>query len=406
MFQTFFLLLPVITFIRVRKIKKISKQKDALRKAQELTLNANDDEEKVKLIFESVQKEIKNWQADRDFAEQDRKSLPMNDPPIKLFKTKIGHGEEIDDLFAGLVKSLGFDVRLGLSSDRREYLYDGSNYNLLQNMRVVGFYVKLKSKWRFFSPGNPIMKFGERYWYFTGNTQILIDERLWISHKVPALTSGKNKIRRKAKFTIKENGNLEGRIKLDFIDYQAFGKRLENKDIDAEIIKNKLLSQFQSSFANVEIQNVKIEKDQVAKDMYSISFDIKITGYAVATGNRLFFQPAFFQYKNTPLFPHSNRIHPIYIENAWSEEDEITYSLPNGFVNEELISADIKDIGNISQLKVSTSVDKENNSLKYSRNFVFGQNSKTFFSKDSYDEIKRPFETFEKIDFLLISLKK
>ena len=83
--------------------------------------------------------------------------------------------------------------------------------------------------------------------------------------------------------------------------------------------------------STAEISNIRIENVEDPLKPFVHSFHMKVPGYAQRTGKRLFLQPGFFHKGVGPLFPTSERKHPIYFHFPWMEEDHVTIELPQGY---------------------------------------------------------------------------
>src|SRR5262249_52978817 len=84
--------------------------------------------------------------------------------------------------------------------------------------------------------------------------------------------------------------------------------------------------------STAELSKIVLEDAADPLKPYLISYHIRVPGYAVRTGKRLFLQPAFFQRGFAPYFSTATRKHDIYFHHPWSEKDSIRFELPEGFV--------------------------------------------------------------------------
>lgn len=117
-------------------------------------------------------------------------------------------------------------------------------------------------------------------------------------------------------------------------------------------------------------------------------------------------QPGFFKYGAKPLFTSGKRVHPIYFEFAWTEEDDIEIEIPPGYFVENLESPMPVDSNQLGSDTVKISFSEEERKIKYGRKFIFGKGGKVYFSAAGYDLLKNLFDKFYNIDSHLISLRQ
>ena len=209
-------------------LKKVSKpNKEVKQKAAELTAGISSDEEKLRKIYEFVQKDIKNLSFDRSLTEEQREDIKVKDADDAL-KNRAGSSMYIDLLFASLARAAGFNVKLVLSGNRSDNFFNPDKYPLSE----------------FYSSGLLLLSVSAT----SGNTTIR--ERLicrsadWSGMKKtrPAMIIGdggynwqitplsdykSSPAKRTGKFKLAEDGTLEGTVKIEYEGHQAIKRRRE-----------------------------------------------------------------------------------------------------------------------------------------------------------------------------------
>ncbi len=137
---------------------------------------------------------------------------------------------------------------------------------------------------------------------------------------------------------------------------------------------------------------------------FKLAYRIKVPGYAQRTGKRLFLQPAFFQRNLEAMFTTSQRQHPIYFNYPWSEDDEVTIRLPEGW---ELDMAEAPSPGKFAQVgSYDVRLGSDSGSLVYTRKLRFGENGLILFAARSYPALKNAFDFVHQQDSHTVSLKQ
>jgi hypothetical protein len=136
------------------------------------------------------------------------------------------------------------------------------------------------------------------------------------------------------------------------------------------------------------------------------TFQVKVPGYAVKTGRRLFFQPNVFEHGSQPRFTANTRKYDVYFPFPFSEDDTVSITLPKGFSLESPdMPAKIRDQQGIGSHETSTFVSSDGRQLKYTRKFSFGNGGLIRFPAGSYQAVKALFDAFNKADVHQLTLK-
>jgi len=155
------------------------------------------------------------------------------------------------------------------------------------------------------------------------------------------------------------------------------------------------------------VESFTIENAMDKDKPFTYTFKIKVPGYAVRTGKRLFFQPNIFERGSHPLYTASARKYDVYIEYPYSYQDEFSIELPEGFTLENADSPQpIKDTSGIGSHTTYLGVANNGKTLIYKRNFSFGNNGTIRFPVTAYPAVKMLFEAFNKADSHQLTLRQ
>lgn len=396
-----------LSFMYGLLLREFAKDTKAIQqKSAELTAGVDAPDEKLKRIYDFVQKSIRNTTYDRNLNDEQREKIKVRDADDVLEK-KMGNVVQVDLLFVALARAAGFETGIFLASDRSDYFFSPQKYPYAEFIRPSGIAVLVSGSWKYFEPGAPYLPYGEIFWNSDGMQALVIGTGGMAWKGIPITDNTKNPTRRTGKFKLLEDGTLEGKVKIEYLGVQATRRRREGFFSSPAKREENLISEAKENVKNAEITNVFIDNFDDASKPLTYSFDVRVPSYAQKTGKRLFLQPGFFEYGSTAAFSSSERVHPIYFPYSWAEQDGIEIELPKGYQLDSADSpGDVNDPSRIGTLQIGMGFDKATGILKYRRGFTFGSNGKIHFPRDVYPAMRDLFGAFHKADTHIITLRQ
>ncbi len=380
--------------------------KEIEQKARELTANAADDDEKLRILYDFTQKQIRNVSYDKSFTDEQRENL-KNKKASDTLKHGMGDISDINDLFASLAKAIGFDVNAMFSGNRGNNFF---NYEKDLHPRYIhrsGVAVRRGNVWKPFDPGTPYMPFGMTFWHDELISTMIAGGGGYNWIRLPLTDQSKNLSKRTGKFKLLEDGTLEGTLRVEHNGQQAIMRRSDMFQRSVSEREEIIKGSWKQSISTAEISEFSMENFNDPSKPYTYSFKVRVPNYAQKTGKRLFLQPGFFEYGRSPLFSAETRKYSIYFEFPWSEDDDIEIELPKNFEADSIESPGaVNEAKGIGALKIKIELVKEPNVLKYSRQFFFGGNGNILFAAGAYKPLKILFDAFHKADTHTVSLKQ
>ena len=229
--------------------------------------------------------------------------------------------------------------------------------------------VKVGNDWRLFSPGEYYSPYGMMGWVEEGQQALITDPKDLIWQKIPLAPSEKSQALRTGKFKLLEDGTLVGEGRWEFTGHWAESEKLRNfgdSDTEMESTLKSLIRTKISSAA--EVESFTIENANDPDKPFTYTFKIRVPGYALKTGKRLFFQPNVFERSSHPLFTASDRRYDVYISYPYSYQDDITIEFPDGYSLENADAPNpIKDAQGISSHVTTMGVIDGGKTLVYKR---------------------------------------
>lgn len=390
--------------------KKASKTKEVKTALEEAVAGATNEEDKLRKIYEFCQTKIRNLNYDTTLtAEQREDIIDDNNKLTDVIKNRIGTSLGIDIAFAHLTNLAGLETRFVIGSDRSEFfLQENSPFSRFFVERVpLAVAVNVSGKWFYCKPGNRFLPFNTLPWYYEDVPAKLAGSDVTSSVITPMKPPQDNKEKRSGKFTINEEGTLEGDLRVEIFGHQAVRQKLLNYDESKETREKDLIEAIRSSIKNAEVTNIVIDDFINSTKPFSYSLHIKVPNYGQKTGKRLIVQPGVFTFGDEPLFKTSDRTHNIYFSYPWSEDDDIEIQFPANYTIESATSPGIfSDPNKIGMLDIKIEPSKEQNSLKYNRRFYFGGEGKVLFGMGVYQPLKNLFDGFYQNSNQTITLKQ
>lgn len=388
-----------------KKAKSQTKANDEIqRKAASLIGTVSEPEAKLAQLFDFCRTQIKNIYDDASgITADDRAKLKENKSASDTLKSGKGDGDDITHLFIALATAAGFEARIALLPDRGDTFFDPrfADSYFLRSRSVA---VKVGEKWQFFDPASRFVPMGMLRWQEEGVPALVCDAKDPIFVTTELSEPAKSAKKRTATFRLVEDGTLEGDVQVESTGHFAAAFKEANDAKSTSQREEELRENIKERLSTAELSNIVLEDAADPLKPYTISYHIRVPGYAVRTGKRLFLQPAYFQRGFAPYFSTASRKHDLYFDYPWSEKDSIRFELPDGFV---LDSGDAPAgiPGDIGSYEVKMSLVNGQRILTFDRTFHFGGKSTLFLPVGGYSQLKSFFDGVHEGDNHTITLK-
>jgi transglutaminase-like putative cysteine protease len=213
----------------------------------------------------------------------------------------------------------------------------------------------------------------------------------------PKYTAIDNKQSRKARFTLSGDGMLTGEMVTRFEGTQYDNRDyLVNETFTEQVKKLKELYPVE----NLEITSLQLKQDKSLHPVTTETIKLNARDYVAQNGGRYFFNPNTASRYITPLKNVTNRNNPVYINRGYFDEDDITYTLPDGYrVTTKPLELTIdKPFG-----KYKASMLIEGNRLTYKRSLQINDGT---YSKDVYTDLVDFYQTVYEADNYTLTMEK
>jgi hypothetical protein len=363
-----------------------------------------DPESQISKIFAFCKAKIKNITFDPEQTDEQKELIKPNKSTMDTYKKLQGTSTDINELFASLATAAGFEARMVFGGDRSEKFFNiGEAHESFIHFSSIA--VRINNRWKYFDPGNPFVSYGMLAWNEESTSVLLLGYKDYVTTETPLSGPEKSQAKRTGKFTLLENGTLEGTVKVEYSGHLSQGLKLENYKESVNKREEMLKDSVKKQLSTAEISDIVIENAADPDKPFTYSYKMKVPNYGSRTGKRLFFQPGIFQSGVNPMFSSAMRKYPIFFHYPWSEQDNIEITMPAGY---ELDNPDAPEsLSDPNKIGVLKFVLAQNNGLlKFQRNFSFGGGGNILFPVEAYEPLKGMFNAFNKSDTHVITLKQ
>jgi hypothetical protein len=288
-----------------------------------------DPEKKLRKLYARAQ-QIRNltYERERTVEEQKAEHLKENSSAQDVLQRGYGTAWDVDALFVALARSTGFEASMVGISDRQERSF--TKYLLsLEQIGTRGVLVKVNGKNIVLDPGTPFCPYGMLRWQHTAATAFdFAPGGGFIATPDPDTSLA----RRTAKINVAADGSAKGEIAVEYLAQEALAHRLDALKTDEPGRRKNFEEEIQSWLPDGSVAKMVDSQGWETSDApLTARFTVDIPHFASTTGKRLV-APSFLfptPFKNT--FNSSSRIYPYSFSYPFTESDQVTLILPDGY---------------------------------------------------------------------------
>ncbi|MCR6656865.1 MAG: hypothetical protein NVV63_13885 [Opitutus sp.] len=308
--------------------------------------------------------------------------------PQKHSIEKTGYSREINELFASLARAAGFEVRLSLSASRNDVL-SIQRPNGFVFINRYGVAVKFGDAWRIYMPGVPFAPTGHLRASDEGAMIFVCDEKQNIFTTAQIAPAEATHSLRKGTFTLDEDGTLEGTVNISLTGHRAIRMREDWWGDSTEEMEESLRKNVAERLPTAELTEIEFRGTQDSTRPATISYHVRVPGYADVIGTRLAFATNYFEANAKQLFTSETRKYPIFLEFAETGTDEIELTLPEGYtLDAPTAPTPVRDPSGVISANYEMRYSAKARLISYKRSLLLGGQGITQFAAASYDVIR------------------
>jgi hypothetical protein len=334
------------------------------------TEDETSDLERLRKLYYYCQQEITNHDYSYGvYTSKELEDLTENRSAQHTFSRGHGTPENINALYGAMARALGLNAQIANGNDNRFMIF-GEGAKVGFALREPGIGVEMDGSWHFFNPGNPFLAFDSVEWWSCDSMALVGQPKKGELISVPMPRSDYSTRFRKGDFSVDELGHLKGTVTIEYSGFQnldmkeGLSSRLGDEAKEKWILQELKENQQRASGSNFSFKN----RGSSANNLL-ISFDLEIPDFADVTGKRIFLQTAVFHKGAEAIFTEDKRYSDIVFPYPWTEVDEISLKLPEGFELEEGSSPPSLNLGALGVYDAKLSIQKESNTVFYRRKF-------------------------------------
>jgi len=310
-----------------------SRPNDAIRRlAQAAVTGLTTDAEKVAALASVARTKIRRTDTDTASATAPKAKAPRNAADALGMGT--GSGDDVLTLFLALASAAGLDAHPAATISREVLLPRSLRpHAAFFPERIAA--IRSGTAWIFADPANEHSLSGAVPWYLELQRALIADARQASAADIPATPVTYSLRKRVGTFRVLDDGTLEGEARLEYFGH--WGEMLrEQEDDEAPADREKSLRELLTRrWPGAEVSDIRIENIPDPSKPYVNAFTVRIPGFAQRAGTRLILQPAVFQKGIEQTFTAAQRTTQLHFPFAFSEDDEVTITLPEGYAMQE-----------------------------------------------------------------------
>jgi transglutaminase-like putative cysteine protease len=331
----------------------------------------------------------------------DRKKARDTKNAADALKAGVGSGDDVLMLFIALAEAAQLDARIAAVASRSQIFPRSLRpHPAFTPDRIVA--VRNGTSWLFADPANQYSANGELPWRFELQRALIADPKEETVGDTPISPASYSMRKRFGTFTLLEDGTLEGEVRFEYNGHWGEVLR-EREDQEAAAAREKDFRELMTKrLPGAQLSEVRIEHIPDPTKPYTNAFKIRLPGYAQRAGNRLIVKPSIFQQGVTQIFARTERKKGLHFPFAWSEADEITIDLPDGYAPEQSLDRKGFDVG---AAKYMPRLSLTGSRLTFMRDFSL-ETGGLLYETSYYSSFRAFFEAVHNADSAPLVLRK
>jgi hypothetical protein len=285
---------------------------------------------KLHKLYDRVQNlRNRSYDEEKTWQEQQREILKGNYRIDDVLQHGYGTHLQLNLLFAGLVRALGFDANIVEVSRRDEDFFrpDSKNDSLLNYVIIE---VNVNGKLKYFDPGTIYCPFGVLRWPFTGVMALRLNKEggVWIT--TPNIDS-KDALQKRNAILKYEDSRLRGKLTVSYFNQETFKRRMETLREDEIEQKKEYENEVKGWLPQGSIVHIIALRHAIdSTHLIEFTCEIEIPSSESKAESHVLIPIVIFQSSNIASLRHENRKYAVYFDHAFSEIDEVSIELPSG----------------------------------------------------------------------------
>jgi len=366
------------------------------------TVAANDPSE-VKLRKLYVRAQLirsLSYEHRRTEKEEKQEHLSENKSVDDILEHGYARSNEINYLFVALARASGFDAHIVMVSSRNRGVFFSSLLDPGQlDAMVVA--VGLGVREVYVDPATLLCPYPLLPWMEAGAEGITLGKFGGVLVRTPSPLSDDTLFDRKARLHVDNEGILRGQLSVAFTGQAALARRLAMNQEDPAGRRKGLEDEVKDWLpAGAGIEMSSSSGWETSEEPLRVEFNVSFPNVVVKTAHRMMLPLTVLVARKRSAFQSQFRLHPVYLEYPYQENDEIAIEIPNGY-RVEALPAPVKKHSPAASYEISSV--QQNNSIVLKRHFVL---EGLFYEAGYYSMFRQFFHEVNSGDESRVVLKK
>ncbi len=255
--------------------------------------------------------------------------------------------------------------------------------------------VLVAGTWRYSMPQADVpLPFDTLPWYNRGGVALVAEDGKADFVDVPEAPASETGTTNSGKLELGADGSLGGRCTRVVTGEVASRLRKEMANDSPDSVKRRLGDALREEFKADSAEIVSVDGLDDPDKPVSFDYNLHWDDYAEATKDRIIFRPSVFHGLSNSLFSDDIRRNRIIFPYKWTDKDNLTLQLPQGYAFEAPAMPPSQP-GQVFDYEVSISVYRKSNRIAFSRMFT---NNAEALPPGSYGVVKQWFDAMAQSD--------
>jgi hypothetical protein len=365
--------LSVAHYFATQEKEHVKKTKRVQNQVADLTGSVKRDDQKAQVLHLFVSKLRREYGKFVETVQLKDVDKPASPDEVLSYREKkrVISDDDFFMLALSLYRAAGLEAKTIVVPDRLRMRFNQDRM-LLRALPEKAIGMQIDGRWYFSFPHTQLpMPFDMLPWNHEGQASLVADEHNQEFIRVPAADPELTVIKNTGALRLTEAGAIEGECQAIYTGHFAMPLRTELRNEDGAAQEKRLIRDLETNFPPCEIKIVKIEGLEEVDTPLTVTYTLKIEGYASSTKDMLVMKSAVFRSGVRSPFSASTRRFPVVMPFRWQERDEFTVEIPQGF---ELAGAFAppSDPGTIMNYVNTLAFSRSKNRLVVGRDFTSG----------------------------------
>ena len=386
-------------------LSKTKPDSEIVRLSKELIAGIDDPPGKLDKLAEYCRIRVRNLSYEPKATPSERERASKLKDAGDVLAAKMGMGWHVNLLFAALARAAGFQVFLANLPERDRIV--GRSANHLAFRSATNIAVKVENRFLFFDPATPFVENRMLRWQEEGVPATFADSaQVLPSIYTPWSKADRSRIERGAELKLSPDGAVEGEVRITYTGHPGVVHKLAWFQLSREEIQEEVKQEVTGRLPMADVADIVVENTGDAAKPLTVRYRIRVPHLADRAGGRLFLPVAFFQQGLPSRFQTSIRKNPIYFPYAWTETDDVVYTLAGSLEPGELIDPAGLNIGKTGTYRASIEHAYGTDTVRYRRSFTFVADGQVGYPPDYYPSLKSIFERVHACDAHRVEIRR